>query len=116
VRGELRIGLNEVSIGMPLPLFATELARLRLARRHVVAATLLAELYDPSDAVEVGFLDRLVEPEVLIDEATAEAARLARLPEAAFRQTRARLRGAAAAEIRGTLAADLAEVSLAPKD
>ena len=46
-----KIGLNETSIGMPLPLFATELARDRLSPTAFVRATLAAEIYDPEGAV-----------------------------------------------------------------
>jgi len=112
VRGDFRIGLNEVSIGMPLPLFATELARHRLAPNHIVRATLLAELYDPAGAVAAGFLDLLTDPETLLEQAMSEAKRLSRLPEQAFCRTRNRLRTATVDEIRRTLAADLADVSL----
>ena len=47
-----RIGLNETSIGMPLPLFALALAEDRPARRALVRATPCAAVYDPHRAVE----------------------------------------------------------------
>src|SRR5262249_57539618 len=45
-RGDFKIGLNEVAIGMRLPIFAYELARERLSKRHLARATMQAELYD----------------------------------------------------------------------
>lgn len=59
--GNFKIGLNEVAIGLPLPAFAVELAKLRLARRHLNEACATARLYAPEQAVGVGFLDRLSE-------------------------------------------------------
>jgi enoyl-CoA hydratase len=60
VSGDAKIGLNEVAIGMPLPVFAVELARARLSRRHFTRATALATIYRPDQAVEIGFLDEVV--------------------------------------------------------
>jgi enoyl-CoA hydratase len=65
-----RIGLPETTIGMPLPVFGTELARDRLSRRHFTAATLLGTTYSPSEALDVGYVDQVVpaaelEPTVL---------------------------------------------------
>ena len=55
-----RIGLPETTIGMPLPVFATELARDRLSKRHFTAATLLGTTYGPEEALDIGYLDRVV--------------------------------------------------------
>jgi enoyl-CoA hydratase len=106
--GAFRIGLNEVAIGLPLPLFAVELARERLSRRALGRATTLAELCDPEGAVATGFLDRVVAPERLEAEALALAESLAALPAAAYRVTKQKLRGPLVERIRTTLRHDLA--------
>lgn len=106
--GEFKIGLNEVSIHMTLPIFAMELARARLSKRHFTAATTQARVYDPAGALDAGFLDQVVPPEQLFDRAFAEAQRLARLPDPAFRNTKAHERNATVTLIRDTLAADMA--------
>ena len=46
VRGEFKIGLNEVAIRMTLPIFAVELARDRLTPRFFQRATTQAEIHD----------------------------------------------------------------------
>ncbi|MCZ7630746.1 MAG: crotonase/enoyl-CoA hydratase family protein [Microthrixaceae bacterium] len=90
--GEFKIGFNEVSIGLPMPEFASELHRGRLSPRHFHQAVALARIYGPEDAVEAGFLDRMTEAEVVVDEAVATAAELAsRLSPPAFAITRATL-------------------------
>jgi len=105
--GEFRIGLNEVAIGLTLPVFGVELARARLSRRHFERAVNQAEIYAPAEAVDAGFLDRVVGAEALIGIARREAARLAELPQPAFRRTRRRTHAEIAARIRSTLERDL---------
>ncbi len=86
--GDFAIGLNEVSIGLPLPAFAVEMAKLRLSRRHLIEATGLSKLYSPAEAVEVGFLDRLSNGETT-EEASSAAQELSeRLDTEAFSATR----------------------------
>lgn len=109
--GEFKIGLNEVAIGMTLPMFAVELARDRISKRHFTRATLQAEIYAPAGALDAGFLDRVTRPEVLFEEALGEARRLAGLPQPAFRNTRERTRGATVERIRANLADDVRQLS-----
>ncbi|MFV0317814.1 MAG: crotonase/enoyl-CoA hydratase family protein [Microthrixaceae bacterium] len=74
--GEFKIGFNEVAIGLPLPEFAIELHRGRIDPRRFHSAVALAEVHDPAGAVEVGFLDRLADGDV-IEDAVATAVELA---------------------------------------
>ena len=55
--GTYKIGLNEVAIGLPLPPIVVALARARLSPRHFTRACNIAQVYSPTEAVEVGFLD-----------------------------------------------------------
>jgi enoyl-CoA hydratase len=91
--GAFRIGLNETAIGMPLPPFALALAEDRLSRRHLTRATVQATIYDPTDAVDAGYLDRVVDPANVVAEAVGEARRLSELDAAAYRATKSALRG-----------------------
>jgi enoyl-CoA hydratase/carnithine racemase len=103
-----KIGLNETSIGMPLPLFATELARDRLSRTALVRATLGAEIYDPEGAVRVGYLDRVVPADRVVDEAVAEANRLSVFHAGAYARTKEVRRRATVDRVRARSATDLA--------
>ncbi|MCB0976520.1 MAG: crotonase/enoyl-CoA hydratase family protein [Acidimicrobiales bacterium] len=87
-----KIGLNEVAIGMTLPIFAVELARDRLAPAHLLKAV-TGQVYDPNGACEVGFLDRVVPEDALLDEALAEARALAERNTTAYGGTKKNLRG-----------------------
>ncbi len=102
--GDFKIGLNEVAIGMTLPVFGVEFGRERLSKRHLSRAVVMAEIYDPAGAADAGFLDRVAPSESLLEQALAEAGRLAALDPAAFRSTKERLRGEASARIRRSLA------------
>lgn len=89
-----KIGLNEVAIGMGLPKFAVELARERLLTSAFPAATIAGTVYDPTGAAAVGYLDRVVREADLVDEAMAEAKRLAELRTGAYALTKANARTA----------------------
>ena len=110
-RGDWKLGLNEVAIGLSLPVFAYELARERLSKRHLLRATTQAELYAPDAAVDAGFLDSVCEPAELAPAALAEARRLAALPQPAFARTKKSLRGEMVASVRASLAQDMARFS-----
>lgn len=112
--GEYKIGLNEVAIGMALPIFAVELARYRLGPRSFDNATVHANIYDPAGAVEAGYLDRLVPADRVIDEALAEATHLGGLRAGAFRITKMLAHEPTTTRIRDTLADDLAQLAPPP--
>ncbi len=105
--GAYRIGLNEVSIGMPVPVLAMELARDRIVTGDLARATLMGTIYDPQDAVRVGYLDAALAPEDVLAKAKEEAARLGELSRFAFTATKTRLRGKTIAHITSTLEEDM---------
>lgn len=105
-----KIGLNEVAIGMPLPQFAVDLARDRIAPARLTEAVLGA-VYDPAGAVEAGFLDRVVARDEVVGAATAAAAERAVLRRGAVGRTKQALRGAMVASVLAGLDADLAELT-----
>jgi enoyl-CoA hydratase len=107
-----KIGLNETSIGMPLPLFALALAEDRLATAELTRATLGAEIYDPHGAVTAGYLDRVVPAGAVVDEAVAEARRLAAYRPQAYAQTKEVLRGPTVRRVVEEGAADLARFTV----
>ncbi|HEY2998571.1 MAG TPA: crotonase/enoyl-CoA hydratase family protein [Acidimicrobiales bacterium] len=107
-----KIGLNETSIGMPLPLFAVALAEDRLATTELTRATLGAEIYDPARAVAAGYLDRVVPPDAVVDEAVAEARRLGGYRPLAYAQTKQVLRAPTVRRVVEGTAADLARFSV----
>jgi enoyl-CoA hydratase len=107
--GPAKIGLNEVSIGMPLPRFAVELARDRLATSHFATA-ILGATDDPAGAAAAGYLDRVVPADQVVDEAMAEARRLGELRTGAVARTKANARQAMIDEVAAGIDADMATV------
>jgi len=108
--GAYKIGLNEVAIGLPVPVLAMELARDRVAPAELPRATLMANIYAPDDAVRAGFLDAVAPADQLLARAKQEAARLAALPARPYRATKRYLRRATIEHIRSTVDTDLASL------
>lgn len=109
--GSFKIGLNEVGIGMALPMFAIELARERLASNEFGPATMQARIYDPAGAVGAGYLDRVVAPAEVLDTALADAQRLAELRTGAYARTKLIARQGVISRILTALDADMATVT-----
>jgi enoyl-CoA hydratase len=105
--GAFRVGLNEVTIGMPVPLLAMELARDRIAATELGRATLRAQIYEPEEAARIGYLDEVVPADRVVARATEEATRLGTLSPMAYRATKKRLRGKTIAHIRASVDADM---------
>jgi len=92
VAGDFKIGLNEVAIGLALPVLGLELAKDRLAPSAMTPAVLGAKLYDPAGAVAAGYLDSAVAPDTF-DKTVRETARAwLELDKGAFAETKKRLR------------------------
>lgn len=106
-RGNFRIGLNEIAIGLPVPVLAMELARDRLASKHFVAATLFATIYDPEQALVAGWVDEVADAENLVAAALVHAKKLGQLSKDAYAKTKMTMRERTVEYIRSTLARDL---------
>jgi len=89
--GDFRIGLNEVAIGMTMPVGAMLQARARIAPQWLNRCALQAEYLNPQQALEAGFLDELQSAEQLLERARAKTHQLAALDRTAYRETRARM-------------------------
>ena len=107
--GDYMVGLSEVAKGLPVPIFAHELARARLDPRELQRAVLESHMYDPEAARAAGWLDELAEGEALLERAHAEAARIAKLPRDAFAASKRSLRGEMIKHVHATVEANLAD-------
>jgi len=93
VKNNGRIGFSDVASGMSLPEITILLARDRLNKRDLFAATVLSRMYSPERALEAGFLD------IVVDQyrdakyhASQEAIKLGRLDDEAYLTTLKRVR------------------------
>ena len=91
--GSYRVGLSESTLGLPLPGGITEMVRRTLGSAAATEVLCFGALHEPNRALELGFVDRLVSPDRVLDEALGEARRLAVLPRASLRQIRSALLG-----------------------
>jgi enoyl-CoA hydratase len=97
--GAFKIGLNEVAIGLTIPYYGVEIARLRLSPPWFNHATTTGTLYPPDQALVAGFLDRVVDQADALTVAREEAVRLTKLDINAHAGTKQRVRGHALATI-----------------
>jgi enoyl-CoA hydratase len=87
----VRIGLNEVALGLEFPPRTLAMIRAQLPPALAARAVLRAELYDPVAAREAGLVDEVAaEPRAV---ALARLAALARLPRGAYARAKDALRG-----------------------
>ncbi|MCE8000086.1 MAG: crotonase/enoyl-CoA hydratase family protein [Rhodobiaceae bacterium] len=107
-KGDFKIGLNEVSIGMTTPQFLIDFARDRVPTRLLAQAVVHAQLFSPDDATEAGFLDEAVAADALETTALAVAERLGALPQPAFGNSKKKVNADTVAHINATLDADSA--------
>ena len=90
--GSSRFSLVEVPLGVPLPGFAMEFARMAVSGHALTELCLHGRVYLPDDALKAGLAAAVVPPEQLLAVTVARAAELAKLPRNAFSSTKARLR------------------------
>ncbi len=93
-RGEARLGLTEMALGLPFPPLALEVVRSAIGDRATRRAVFSAALYSPEEALAIGLVDELSEPDQLLERALALAGRLSQIPRAAFELTKRQLRTA----------------------
>jgi enoyl-CoA hydratase/carnithine racemase len=97
---------------MSLPVFATELARDRISKRHYTRATALGTIYGPEGACDAGFLDEVVEARRTVETAVEQAGALTGVGKAELAATRVSARSAVADTIRQSLDGDLGRFSI----
>jgi enoyl-CoA hydratase len=90
-RGNGRIGITEMLVGVPFPALAFEVMRYAAKAQYLPDMTLTGATYLADDARERGLVDQVVEPAELMERAMAEAKRLAALPAATFAATKAQM-------------------------
>ncbi len=110
--GSFRIGLNETSIGIPVPVLGIELARDRLVPTELGRATLGAQIYGPEDAARAGYLDEVAAASEVLARAKEHAARLGALSRMAYHATKKRLRGRTIDHIVATFDEDMRTITL----
>jgi len=94
--GPAKIGINEVQIGLPLPLVVIETLRAQLTPASLARAAREGTLFSPSDALAAGIVDELAEPESVEERALEAARRLMAVGRPAYSAVKRLLRRPAA--------------------
>ena len=87
-KGEFIIGANEVRNNMSVPAPILEISKSRISKTHWFRAILNAEMYPISEAIEPGYLDEVVDQELLMNRAIEKAKDLATLGHPFYKITK----------------------------
>lgn len=91
--GRLGIGIPELVVGVPFPAAAWDVMAYAVGAQEARRAAFTGTIYQPVDALALGYADELTAPEALLDKAVSHATRLAStIPAATFRLTKRTLR------------------------
>ena len=99
-QGKFKVMTNEVAIGMTVPWFGIEVSRLRLSPSYFNRAMITAESFSPEQAVDAGFLDRIVPATDVLKEARGVALAASKLNMQAHAATKLRVRQNALSALR----------------
>ena len=94
VEGPFNIGLNEVQIGMTMHHVGIELARERLTKPAFQRSVINAEMFSPQNAIDAGFLDKVVAADQLMVAANEHAQLLKKINLTAHKNTKLKVRKA----------------------
>ncbi|MEM9738250.1 MAG: crotonase/enoyl-CoA hydratase family protein [Pseudomonadota bacterium] len=101
--GDFKIGANETAINMVLPEFALQLLLARVRQDRLTEAAIVGRLFSPEDAIEIGYVDQVVEAAALMDSAMAVAGQLAQLPSSSYAGNKRLLRRETLAAIEASI-------------
>ena len=106
--GPYKLVANEVAIGLTFPRVGIEILRQRLTPSAFNRAAMLAETFSPGDAVQAGFLDRVVAADDVKAAAREAAIQFSALDLAAHAGTKAIARADALASMQASIVSEYA--------
>jgi enoyl-CoA hydratase len=83
-RGGARLGVPELRVGLPFPPLALEIVREALAPPAFRRVVLLGGYHGVEEALDLGLVDELAEPDTLLERALALAGELGSIPPASY--------------------------------
>ncbi|QOD62147.1 crotonase/enoyl-CoA hydratase family protein [Polaribacter haliotis] len=92
VEGDFKIGLNEVMIGMTMHNAGIAIAKARLSEVYLNRSVNNAEIYNPKQAIDAGFLDLVVPESHLLPTAIKVAGMFSKLNKKAHSETKLKVR------------------------
>ena len=99
-KGPGRMGVPELSVGVPFPPGPLEVMRFVLPSQHLSRVMIGGAMVDAEEAREFGLVDEVASPEELLDRAVAAGHRLGAIDPATFSLTKSQLRAPALERMR----------------
>ena len=96
-RGDFKLGLTEVQVGIALPQVILAALRRQVGPRQAERLAVSGVMISPEEALSAGLVDELASPEEVVNRALAWCQRLVELPSEAMSDTRRRARADLAA-------------------
>ena len=90
--GPFSIGFNEVRIGIPIPEIVASLVRRAVGTRRAEDLCVTGRLLDPAEALSIGLVDEVVDPDQVVEVARSWCERAISVPSSALVETRTRMR------------------------
>ena len=87
-RGDFKIGLNEVRVGLPVPPNILFMLESIVGARQAMLLAASGTMLSPEKALELGLVDELAEPDEVVNAAVSWAGQLLALPPTAMNTTR----------------------------
>ena len=88
IKGDFRLGANEMKTNMVIPPPILELIKFRVAQSHKYRAVLGAEMYTFQNAKEAGLIDEVVDSNILMETAFNKAKDLATMGHPSYSMTK----------------------------
>lgn len=98
--GPYRLGLMEIDLGLAAFIGVVEMFKYLFGGRGAERLLLEGAVYSPQEALGIGLVDEVVEPDELLERAIAVASRLGSKPGAGYHRLKRFLRGATAERMR----------------
>lgn len=91
-KGDSKIGVPELFVGVPFPPLALEMMRFAVSSEALQEIIYTGRTYGMEESLQKGMLDELVSPEMLLGRAIEVASQLGRIPQRAFWMAKRQLR------------------------
>ena len=98
-KGRIAFGMMEIEVGLAAPIGVVEMMRHVLGGRLTERVLMSGERFSPEQALALGLVDEVVEPERLMDRALEQARALAAKPAGGYRRLKRYARQALAARM-----------------
>lgn len=113
IEGDFKIGLNEVQIGMTMHHAGIAIAKARLNKVYLNRSVNNAEIYNPKQAINAGFLDVVVPENNLMRTAIKAAEMFSKLHKKAHAETKLKVRKQHLQDLENAITLDLkSEISI----